>query len=137
MYPRTVTQRSTLRIIFALVTYAALLPTPSVSLLVSGIAQSKGNALERKGEPRPDKPEGELPNLDGIQNESQVEREPLAPIHSTMRSRKSEGQPWDGRRVGDPDRPQDLDQANRTERGSAWSNIRLPDKRDVLMRRGV
>jgi YD repeat-containing protein len=52
--------------------------------------------------PRPGKPEGTLPNLEEVKRESQLEREPPAPIASTIRSPKVPQQPWNGRRVGDP-----------------------------------
>jgi len=43
-----------------------------------------------------------LPDLEEIRRESRLEREPPAPIPSTVRSAKVPQQPWNGRRVGDP-----------------------------------
>jgi hypothetical protein len=48
--------------------------------------------------------------LDELQNESKLEREPPAPIPSTVRSSKIPQQPWNGRRVGDPPVEGKLDQ---------------------------
>lgn len=111
MYPRTAF-RSIIRILIVLVICAALLPLPSFSWLVSEAAQGPGSV--DKGEPRREKPDGELPDLNDVENESSVERESPGPIHSTIRSQKNEGQPWDGRRVGDPETPRNLDQASTT-----------------------
>jgi YD repeat-containing protein len=108
MHPRA--QCAALRIAIALVVGLALLSNP-VSIVVLPVAQGQRERPERVGHPRPDKPEGELPNLDDVQNESQMEREPLHPIHSTIRSPRNASKPWDGRRLGDPDLPRDLDQA--------------------------
>src|SRR6185503_7654030 len=68
--------------------------------LVSEAAQ--GQSEDRKGKPRPGRPEGVLPNLEEVRNRSEVEPEAPPPIPSTMRSKRNEGKPWDGRRVGDP-----------------------------------
>ncbi len=99
---------------------ASLLMVP---LLVIGAGQDQPRGARRAGRPKPGKPEGVLPNLDEIQNESQLEREAPPPIPSTIRSQKNSGKPWDGRRVGDPDARRGLDQAVRTERGSAGSDL--------------
>ena len=123
MYPRPFAQRSIFHIVLALTICAALLPTSGITLLVSSFAQGQAQGNERRGKPRPDKPEGELPDLDEIQNESQLEREPQPPIHSNARSPKNEGQPWDGRRVGDPDHPREPE-GNRPDRAGAASNTR-------------
>jgi YD repeat-containing protein len=93
-------RRSALRIAIALAICAALLPLPSVASLVSEAAQ--GQSEDRKGRPRPGRPEGVLPNLEEVRNRSEVEAEAPPPIPSTMRSKRNEGKPWDGRRVGDP-----------------------------------
>ena len=120
---RRVAQRSLLRIAIALTICVALLPLPGITSLVSEAAQGSGQTEGRKGRPRQGKPEGVLPNLDEIQNESQFEREAPPPIPSSIRSQKNSGKPWDGRRVGDPDARRGLDQAVRTERGSAGSDL--------------
>lgn len=101
--------RAALRLLVVFIILFALLPVPQILLLV----HSQGERPEWAGEPRRDKPEGELPNLDDAQNESLLEREPQPPIHSNIRAQKNEGKPWDGQRVGDPDSPRDLDQARR------------------------
>ncbi|HEX6648430.1 MAG TPA: DUF4214 domain-containing protein, partial [Pyrinomonadaceae bacterium] len=114
MYHR-VAHRLTLRTAIALTLCFALLPFPSVSLLISGAAQAQNH----RGRPRPGRPDGVLPNLDEIREESQIEREAPPPVPSTIRAKKNEGKPWDGRRVGDPEPPG----SNRTERGSAGSIV--------------
>ncbi|HKP84179.1 MAG TPA: DUF4214 domain-containing protein [Pyrinomonadaceae bacterium] len=85
------------RISLSLLLCTALLPVPQVSFVVSEAAQ------DRRGGPPPrrGKPEGSFPNLDTVRNESRVEREPPAPIPSTLRSSKLPSQAWDGRRVGE------------------------------------
>src|ERR1041385_209788 len=94
-------QRLTLRIGVAFTICLALLPIPGSSLSISGAAQSQ--AGNRNGKPRPGKPEGMLPDLEDAKNESQTERQPSPPIPSTIRSRQNPLQPWNGKRVGDPD----------------------------------
>ena len=99
---RRVAQRLTLRTAIALTIFIALLPTPGLSLLISGEAQ--GQREERKGKPKPGKPEGVWPDLEKAKQQSQIEREAPPPIPSTIRSPRNSGKPWDGRRVGDPKR---------------------------------
>jgi len=99
---------SAIRIALALIVSAALLPFPCISLIRSAIAQ--GQKAEHLPRPGPGKPEGTLPNLDELRNESKLEREPPAPIPSTVRSSKIPQQPWNGRRVGDPPAEEKLDQ---------------------------
>ena len=99
--------RSPLSIALSLIILVALMPGPCVSLLRSVIAQKPA---ERTPRPRPGKPEGTLPDLEEIQRESRLEREPPAPIPSTVRSPKVPQQPWNGRRVGDPVTEEKLDQ---------------------------
>ena len=120
MYSR-VAQRLTLRTAIALSICIALLPTPGLSLLISGEAQAPNQAEGRTGKPRPGKPEGVWPNLD-VKNDPSVEREAPPPIPSTIRSPRNSGKPWDGRRVGDP-------APNGTERGSAGSDLAANNKR--------
>ena len=107
MYSR-VAERSAFRITLVLLVCAALLPVPYNSLLRSVIGQ--GRSATRTPPPRPGKPEGTFPDLDTVKSESQLEREPLPPIPSTIRAPKNSGKPWDGRRVGDPFPPQKSDQ---------------------------
>src|SRR3954453_9429299 len=106
---RRVALRSSLRITLVLLTGLALLPAPWVSMLVSAVGQGQGRGPRTEPPPRPGKPEGELPDLDDVKHESSIEREPPAPIPSTIRSQRNSGKPWDGRRVGDP--PRDSDHA--------------------------
>ena len=110
----SVAHRRSLRIAIALTVLVMLLPLPGISSLISGAAQ--GLREERKPKPKPGKPEGVLPDLEEIKSESQIEREPVPPIPSTMRSPKAPLQPWDGKRVGDPG-------AHGTERGDAGSML--------------
>ncbi|HKG60835.1 MAG TPA: DUF4214 domain-containing protein [Pyrinomonadaceae bacterium] len=104
---RRVALRSSLRITLVLLIGIALLPAPCVSMLVSAVGQGRGPRSAPP--PRPGKPEGAFPDLDDVKNESSIEREPPAPIPSTIRSPRNSGKPWDGRRVGDP--PRDSDHA--------------------------
>src|SRR6476620_7636748 len=92
---------SSLRIALVVFVGLALTPTPCVSMLVSALAQGQGQGhSQRNGPPpRPGKPEGTFPNLEDVQSESLIEREPPAPIPSTVRSQRNSGKPWDGRRV--------------------------------------
>ncbi|HEX7331192.1 MAG TPA: hypothetical protein VF290_06815, partial [Pyrinomonadaceae bacterium] len=69
-------------------------------------AQGDGQGLKQSPRPTPGKPEGTFPDLDTVKSESQLAREALPPIPSTIRSPKNSGKPWDGRRVGDPLPPQ-------------------------------
>src|SRR6185369_11252045 len=96
-----IAQNFTLRITLSFTICASLLLLPGVSLL-SEASQGQGQGPSHNDRPRHKKPEGTLPDLEGVKNESHVEREAPAPIPSTMRSKKNEGKPWDGRRVGDP-----------------------------------
>lgn len=100
---RRVALQSSLRITLVLFIGVALLPAPCVSMLVSAMGQGQGHRPQTVP-PRPGKPEGALPDLDDLKNESSIKREPPAPIPSTIRSQRNSGKPWDGRRVGDPPR---------------------------------
>jgi len=101
MNPRAANKRSALRIVFTLIICVSLFPVTNVALLVSTRAQQLGHG--HSGRQRPGRPEGLWPNLDHVQNESMVEREAPPPIPSTMRSPRVPFEPWDGRRVGDPE----------------------------------
>src|SRR5678815_3405026 len=90
----------TLRIALSFTVCASLLLLPGVSLLSE--ASSQGQGTVRNARPGPKKPEGTLPDLEAVKEESHVEREAPPPIPSTMRAKRNEGKPWDGRRVGDP-----------------------------------
>lgn len=103
MFVSVVAHRSALRIVFAFITSASLLLVPNATLVDhSASAQGQSQSSNREGRPKPGKPEGSLPNLEDVQNESRLEREPAAPIPSTMRSPKIPLHPWNGKRVGDP-----------------------------------
>ena len=65
--------------------------------------QAQSQRPKREGRPRPGRPEGVFPDLEEVRRHSNVEREPAGPIHSTIRSPKSPLNPWNGRRVGDPE----------------------------------
>lgn len=93
---RHVAHRLTLRTAIAITICVALLPLPGISFLTPGAAQ--GQREERKAKPKPGKPEGELPDLEEIKQESGIEREAPPPIPSTIPSKKNSGKPWDGRR---------------------------------------
>ena len=110
MYRRA-THRSLFRILISLTICAALLPLPSIASLVSAAVQRQSNPNSEKGKPKPGKPQGTLPDLNALTDESQIEREAPPPIPSTVRSPKNDGQTWNGRRGGDPETPRpQLDQ---------------------------
>jgi hypothetical protein len=115
-----IAQNSTLRTALSFTVCASLLLMPGVSLLSEA---SQGQGTVRNARPGPKKPEGILPDLEDVKNESNVERETPPPIHSTMRAKRNEGKPWDGRRVGDhgtPQRPVDQpDEGRLTRRAHA------------------
>ena len=120
--------RSRLRVTIALTVCGVLMASSNVSLLVS---EAQNAEQSRQGKPRPGKPEGSLPDLEDVQNESHVEREPAAPIPSTMRSPKVPLNPWNGKRVGDPGTQKGLGQAiNRTRRAHAARRVSPPSVLD-------
>ena len=76
----------TVRITLSLTICTSLL-MPGVSLPVSEAAQGQSGAHPvRSG---PNRPEGHFPDLDEIKNESNLEREPPAPIPSTIRAKRN------------------------------------------------
>ncbi len=95
-----IAQSFSLRIILSFTLSVSLLLLPSVSIVSSDAAQESSAA--RKGRPRWTRPDGAFPDLEDVKRESSVRREPAMPIPSTKRSKKNEGKPWDGRRVGEP-----------------------------------
>jgi len=117
-----IAQNFTLRLILSFTVCASLLLLPSVSLL-SEASQGQSTGVVSNARPRHKKPEGILPDLEDVKNESYVERETPPPIPSTVRARRNEGKPWDGRRVGDPgtqQRPVDQpDEERQTRRAHA------------------
>src|SRR6187431_2537719 len=93
---------STFRTVLAFTITVSLLLASTVVWSVAVDAQ--GQRPERRtGKPRREKPEGELPDLGDVQQESALQREAPAAIPSTMRSPKVPLEPWNGRRVGDPE----------------------------------
>ena len=96
-----IAQNFTLRIALSFTVCASLLLLPGVSLL-SEASLGQGQSAADNARPGPKKPEGVLPDLEDVKNESHVEREAPSPIPSTVRAKRNEGKPWDGRRVGDP-----------------------------------
>ena len=94
-----IAQNFTLRLILSFTICASLLLLPGVSLLSEA---SQGQGAAGNARPGPKKPEGVLPDLEDVKNDSKLVREAPAPIPSTVRARRNEGKPWDGRRVGDP-----------------------------------
>ena len=106
----------TLRLILSFTICASLLWVPGVSLLSEA---SQGQGPNRDARPRHKRPEGSLPDLEEVKKESNVQREAPPPIPSTMRAKRNEGKPWDGRRVGDPgtsQRPLDQPEVERQTR---------------------
>jgi hypothetical protein len=117
MFPRF-TRHSSLRIAFIFLICLSLTFT-NVSWLKS---HAHGSGDNRNTLPRHKKPEGMLPDLEEVKHESSVEREALPPLPSTVRARRNEGKPWDGRRVGDPgtsQRPSDQPEEKQTRRAHA------------------
>ena len=131
MFPHLV-QRSSFRILVALTLSVSLLLMPAV--FWSGSEAAPGQEL-RVGKPRREKPEGELPDLEDAQRESLYEREAPAPIHSTVRSPKVPLEPWNGRRVGDPERAPDSERSPGSDRSSDSAKSPAPVLRAHARRR--
>ncbi len=93
-----------LRASFTLLIVASLAILPNVSFMSRRATASTAleDQNERKGNPKPGKPEATLPNLDTVRTEKPSVRETPMPIPSTIPSRKNPATPWNGRRVGDP-----------------------------------
>ncbi|HEU4511117.1 MAG TPA: DUF4214 domain-containing protein [Pyrinomonadaceae bacterium] len=119
----------TRRVILPLTICSSLL-LPGASLLVSGAAQGQNGPQPVRA--RSNRPEGTFPDLEEIKNESNLEREPPAPIPSTIRARRNQGRPWDGRRVGEPFTPGQVGQL--ATNGSAHRN-RQSQLKGKLIRR--
>jgi YD repeat-containing protein len=119
----------TLRIILSLTICTSLL-MPGVSLLVSEASQGQSGTNPVRA--RWNRPEGTFPNLDEIKNESNLEREPPAPIPSTIRAKRNQGKPWDGRRVGEPFAPGQLDQVGTN--GAKLRNLQTQLKGKLVRR---
>ena len=118
---------SKIRAVLLFVLIAALLPAPYISGLMKIAAQGQGRGPDRQGQPKPGKPEGVFPDLEYVQEESNVQREPAPPIHSTIRSPKNPLNPWNGLRVGDPATRGELGQAmNRQRRAHAGRRVAAP-----------
>ena len=69
-----IAQNFTLRLILSFTICASLLLLPGVSLL-SEASQGQGQSAATDARPRHKKPEGILPDLEDVKNESHVERE--------------------------------------------------------------
>ena len=94
--------RSTLRAALAFIIAGSLLVGSTVAV-GSGVVSSVGvggPTPEQRGKPRREKPEGELPDLEEVQQEAALEREAPAAVPSSVRSAKVPREPWNGRRVG-------------------------------------
>ena len=78
---------STMRTTLAIAIIASLLVISTVGGPVSVDAKVFAHE-QRTVKPRPGKPEGTLPDLEEVQRESQIEREPAAQVPSTVRSPK-------------------------------------------------
>ena len=115
----------TLRRTLSFTISASLICLPSIFLVTSDAAQESMAA--QRARPRWNRPQGMLPDLDDIKLESNVKRESAAPIPSTIRSKKKEGRPWDGRRVGEFFAPGQVDQVaayRRSSRQRRWAHAR-------------
>ena len=128
MHTSVAARRSVIRITLALTLCVSLLAVQNAVLVInSASAQGQSGNSNREGRPRPGKPEGSLPDLEAVQNESRSERQPAPPIPSTIRSPKVPLEPWNGRRVGDPGTRGELGQAiNRTRRAHASRRAPAP-----------
>ena len=73
MYPRALAQGSSLRIVLVFTIALSLLLGTSVLWINRIAAQEQDQWSKREGRPKPGKPEGNLPNLEDVQNESRVE----------------------------------------------------------------
>src|SRR6201991_1816735 len=108
MFPRSV--RWSISHIVSLIISVSLLDT-SVDLSLVVDAQ---NQVQERGASKPrDKPEGTLPDLEEAKRESAQERDAPGAIPSTLRSPKVPVEPWNGRRVGDPEPQNKKDQVLR------------------------
>jgi YD repeat-containing protein len=128
MFVSAVAHRSAVQTILALTICASLLLTPNATFFDDVVsAQGQNQSSKREGRPKAGKPEGSLPDLEDVQSESHVEREPAAPIPSTIRSLKVPLNPWNGKRVGDPGTRGDVGQAiNRARRAHAGRRVLAP-----------
>jgi YD repeat-containing protein len=128
MFVSAVAHRSAVQILLGLTLCASLLLGPNAMFLSSvASAQGENPSSKRESRPKPGKPEGNLPDLEDVQDESHIEREPAAPIPSTLRSPKVPLNPWNGKRVGDPGTQTGLGQAiNRTRRAHAGRRAFAP-----------
>ena len=127
MHTSVVARRSAIRIALTLTLCVSLLLIQTASLVINVSAQGQNRSSQREGRPTPGKPEGNLPDLEAVQNESRTEREPAPPIPSTIRSPKVPFEPWNGRRVGDPGTRGELGQVlNRTRRAHAGRSAPAP-----------
>jgi len=115
-----IAHRFSLRAVVALVICTTLLPLPGLFSRRSKAAQPERDLPAQKGKPRPGKPDGELPDLEDVKNESPLEREAPLAIPSSVRSNRNAGKPWDGRRVGDPEPPRNLDQVRNTSPSASF-----------------
>ena len=132
MHPLASAQRPSLRIALVLVVCGSLLVDPNALSAISDVsAQGSHQNARQEGRPKPGKPEGDLPDLEVVQNESYTEREPSPPIPSTIRSPKVPFEPWNGRRVGDPGTRGELGQVTKRTR-RAHANRRAPAPPSVL-----
>ena len=118
----------TLRLILSFTICASLLLLPGVSLL-SEASPGQGQEAADNARPRHKRPEGILPDLEDVKRESNVVREAPPPIPSTVRAKRNEGKPWDGRRVGDPGTQRPLDEPEverQTRRAHARRRVAPP-----------
>jgi YD repeat-containing protein len=128
MQASVVARRSVIRIFLALTLCVSVLLVQNASFVLNrAAAQGQNQSSRREGRPTPGKPESNLPDLEEVQHESQLQREPASPIPSVLRSPKVPLQPWNGRRVGDPGTRGELGQAvNRIRRAHAGRHPSAP-----------
>ena len=90
MYTSLVARRSALQFVVAFTLCVSLLLIQNISLVINtASAQGQNAGSKREERPSPGKPEGSFPDLEEVQNESHIEREPAPPIPSTIRSPRS------------------------------------------------
>lgn len=96
-------KKTALRYFLVLGTAASFLLLPSAPFFIKTTAHTtSAQELQRQAKPEPGPPVGIVPNLDEVRTQRPSIPHAPQPIESTIRSKKNELVPWDGRKVGDP-----------------------------------
>lgn len=126
MYVRTPSRSSLYRVLGFVICVSLLCGPNALWWFPDTTVWAQNPNSRREGRPRLGKPEGSLPNLEDVQAESQIEREPAMPVPSTIRSPKNPLEPWNGKRVGDPGTRGEVGQALKVRRAHARRNVAPP-----------